>query len=73
MSSSGTSGMPTDTLQKDLVQMVCGKLTDEGRQLNNIQLVVEERQLKLCNVEGVYSLRWTLKTLAKNPLGVEEG
>ena len=53
--------------------MVCGKLTDEGQQLNNIQLVVEERQLKLCYVEGAYSLRWTLKTLAKSPLGVEKG
>ena len=33
--------------------MVCGKLMDEGRQLSNTQLVVEERQLKLQDADGV--------------------
>ena len=30
-------GLPMNTSQEDLVQMVCGKLTDEGRQPSNIQ------------------------------------
>ena len=34
--------------------MVCGKLTDEGRQPSNVQLVVREQQLKLCDVDRVF-------------------
>ena len=66
-------GLPTNASREDLVQMVCGKLTDEGRQPSNIQLVVEERQLKLRDVDGVFLELDTEDASDESPLGAEEG
>ena len=66
-------GLPMYALREDLVQMVGGKLTDEGQQPNNIQLVVEERQLKLCSVDGVFFKVDIEDASRKSPLRAEEG
>ena len=46
--------LPTNASREDLAQMVCGKLTDDGRQPRNVQLVVGERKLKLRDEDGVF-------------------
>ena len=47
--------------------MVCSKLMDEGWQSINIHLIVEERQLKLCDVDGVFLEGYT-EDASKEPL-----
>ena len=46
--------LPTNASREDLAQILCGKLTEEGRQPSNVQLVVGERQLKLRDEGGVF-------------------
>ena len=46
--------LPTNASQEDLAQMIRGKLTDDGRQPRNVQLVVGERKLKLRDEDGVF-------------------
>ena len=46
--------LPTIVLREDLAQMVCGKLTDNGRQPRNVQLVVGEWKLKFCDEDRVF-------------------
>ena len=46
--------LPTNASQEDLAQMIRGKLTDDGRQPRNVQLVVGEWKLKLCDEDGVF-------------------
>ena len=46
--------LPTNASQEDLAQMIRSKLTDDGRQPRNVQLVVGERKLKLRDEDGVF-------------------
>ena len=46
--------LPTNASREDLAQMLCGKLTEEGRQSSNVQLVVGDRQLRLRDEDGVF-------------------
>ena len=46
--------LPTNASREDLAQMLCGKLTEEGRQSSNVQLVVGDRQLRLRDENGVF-------------------
>ena len=48
------SNLPTNVSQKDPVQMISGKLTNDGWQPSNIQLVVGDRQLRLCDKDGTF-------------------
>ena len=47
-------GLPTSATGEDLAQMVSGKLTEEGRDPKNTQVVVSNDQLQLEDEHGVF-------------------
>ena len=47
-------GLPASTTGEDLAQMVSGKLTEEGRDPKNAQVVVSDDQLQLEDERGVF-------------------
>ena len=47
-------GLPTSASVEDLTQMVSGKLTEGGRELSNVQLVVREGGIQLEDASGTF-------------------
>ena len=47
-------GLPTSATGEDLAQIVSGKLTEEGRDPKNVQIVLSDDQLQLEDVDGVF-------------------
>ena len=47
-------GLPTSATGEDLAQIVSGKLTEEGRDPKNVQIVLSDDQLQLEDMDGVF-------------------